>query len=120
MDKVENKVSTQERCRASMVLAGVGDAMGYRSGAWEFCASTSKILKDLNELTNDKGVLALDCSKWMVSDDTVELLATGEGMVIALNKNENNLSLDSLMKSIAIQTEKCGNDFTGRAPGKSE
>ena len=25
-----------ERYRASMVLAGVGDAMGYRNGAWEF------------------------------------------------------------------------------------
>ena len=26
----------EERYRASMVLAGVGDAMGYRNGAWEF------------------------------------------------------------------------------------
>jgi len=25
-----------ERYRATMVLAGVGDAMGYRNGAWEF------------------------------------------------------------------------------------
>jgi hypothetical protein len=25
-----------ERYRASMVLAGVGDAMGYRNGVWEF------------------------------------------------------------------------------------
>ena len=102
-----------------MILAGVGDAMGYRSGSWEFCASTSKILKDLNELTNGKGVLALDCSKWMVSDDTVELLATAEGMTIALG-SKGKVSLDSLMKIIAIQTQKCANDFTARAPGKGE
>ena len=29
-------VSLQDRYRAAMVLAGVGDAMGYRNGSWEF------------------------------------------------------------------------------------
>merc|ERR1740138_853489 len=55
-----------ERYHASMVLAAVGDAMGYRKGDWEFCASTSKILQDLHKLTDGKGVIALDCSHWMV------------------------------------------------------
>jgi len=36
-----------------------------------------------------------------VSDDTVELLATAEGMAIALG-NKNKTTLDSLMQSIAI------------------
>jgi ADP-ribosylarginine hydrolase len=83
-----------------MVLAGVGDAMGYKSGQWEFCASTSKIIKDLNEITNNKGVLFLNCKNWMVSDDTVELLATAEGLIKAFKANKKS-TFDDVMKSIA-------------------
>lgn len=32
----DDRPSLSSRYRASMVLAGVGDAMGYRNGAWEF------------------------------------------------------------------------------------
>eukprot|EP00928_Gymnodinium_smaydae_P026127 TRINITY_DN20604_c0_g5_i1.p1 TRINITY_DN20604_c0_g5~~TRINITY_DN20604_c0_g5_i1.p1 ORF type:complete len:453 (-),score=55.68 TRINITY_DN20604_c0_g5_i1:228-1469(-) len=95
--------------------------MGYKKGDWEFCASTSKILKDLDEMTGGRGILALDCSNWMVSDDTVEHLATAEGLVQALNIGVHaNISLDDIMRSIARETKRCGNDFTARAPGKSE
>lgn len=33
---MEAAPSLQERYTACMVLAGVGDAMGYRNGRWEF------------------------------------------------------------------------------------
>jgi len=102
----------------------MGDAMGYKKGDWEFCLSTSKILQDLHELTDGKGVLALDCSHWMVSDDTVEHLATAEGLVKALTSGGGNaaslFALDSIMQSIACETKRAGLDLTARAPGKTE
>eukprot|EP00927_Polykrikos_kofoidii_P059571 TRINITY_DN5471_c0_g1_i1.p1 TRINITY_DN5471_c0_g1~~TRINITY_DN5471_c0_g1_i1.p1 ORF type:complete len:427 (+),score=67.14 TRINITY_DN5471_c0_g1_i1:192-1472(+) len=113
--------SAEERCRASMVLGAVGDAMGYNKGAWEFCASTSKILLDLQSMTSGKGILALDCSSWMVSDDTVEHLATAEGLVRGIASDSfEDAPLNAMMCSIAKETKRAGNDFTARAPGKTE
>ena len=48
-----------ERYRASMVLSGVGDAMGYHNGKWEFCHSGRDIHDDLKKMGGlDKLVLA--------------------------------------------------------------
>ena len=40
---------TELECRyeASMVLTGVGDAMGYKNGDWEFCFDGEKIHSEL-------------------------------------------------------------------------
>lgn len=110
----------EERCRASMVLAAVGDAMGYKKGDWEFCHSTSKILRDLQELTGGRGILSLDCTNWMVSDDTVEHLATAEGLARAASSGKRALTIDDIMRAIARETKRAAADFTARAPGKSE
>jgi len=40
----------KEHYRASMVLSGVGDAIGYRNGMWEFCDSGAKIQAALHQL----------------------------------------------------------------------
>jgi len=40
----------KEHYRASMVLSGVGDAIGYRNGMWEFCDSGAKIQAGLRQL----------------------------------------------------------------------
>jgi len=116
-DTLMPAAASAERCQASMVLGAVGDAMGYRSGNWEFCASTSKIIRDLDELTSGRGIRALDCSNWMVSDDTVEHLATAEGLVRGLS---TSVSMDAIMCSVARETKKAAKDFTARAPGKTE
>jgi hypothetical protein len=36
----------KERFKASMVLAGVGDTLGYKNGAYEFCR--------IGQMINDK------------------------------------------------------------------
>jgi len=109
-----------------ILLHGIGDAMGYRGGSWEFALSTTKILNDLDDLTQNKGPMHLDVSNWVVSDDTVEHLATGEGLVEGLRelmkiKNQTfDSSLDILMRAIARKLKASEKDMTGRAPGKSE
>jgi len=42
-----------------MLLAGVGDAMGYKNGSWEFNYSSILIHKEMMELTKNKGPLSL-------------------------------------------------------------
>ena len=40
----------KEHYEASVVLSGVGDAIGYRNGMWEFCNSGAKIHSQLHHL----------------------------------------------------------------------
>jgi len=35
---------------ASMITSGIGDAMGYRNGSWEFCLSGMQIHEELSKL----------------------------------------------------------------------
>ena len=39
-----------ERYKASMVLSGAGDALGYKNGNWEFCHSGATIHEELEKL----------------------------------------------------------------------
>lgn len=103
----------QERFKASLVLSGVGDAMGYRRGKWEFNYSGKSIQKEMMELTDGKGVLHLNISKsWIVSDDTVMQLATAEALISGLDG-------DKLLKKIASNYVHCFKDMDGRAPGRT-
>jgi len=43
-------VTLKERYEASMVLSGVGDAIGYYNGKWEFCHSGAMIHAELSQL----------------------------------------------------------------------
>jgi len=43
-------VKLKEHYKASMVLSGVGDAIGYRNGKWEFCNSGAEIQAQLRDL----------------------------------------------------------------------
>jgi len=43
-------VDLKERYEASVVLSGVGDAIGYRNGWWEFCRSGADIHAELCQL----------------------------------------------------------------------
>ena len=43
-------VKMEERYVAAMVLSGVGDAMGYKGGRWEFTFVGEDIHKDLKKL----------------------------------------------------------------------
>lgn len=72
-----------ERYRASMLLAAVGDAIGYYRGKWEFCYEGVTIHEQMMNLTNNKGVLDIHVTKnrFPYSDDTVMHIATAKALV---------------------------------------
>ena len=88
--------------QAAMILAAVGDAMGYKNGKWEFCFDGEKIHSEVEKLG---GIEKLHIAKpdFIVSDDTVLLLSTAEGLV-----KESNSALDKLYSEIAFRYK---NDF---------
>ena len=65
---------------ACMVLGGVGDAIGYNDGKWEFCPSGERIQGELERMG---GVARLNPTKhrMIVSDDTVMHIATAEAIL---------------------------------------
>ena len=67
-----------ERYKAVMILSGVGDALGYKNGSWEFCHSGEAIHEELQQLG---GLEKIDINGWRVSDDTVLHIATAEALV---------------------------------------
>ena len=74
-----------------MVLAAVGDLLGFKGDAWEFQKSSIIIHKEFNEITNGRGMknmkLGMD---WKYSDDTVMHMATARGL---LGKTAQNRDL---------------------------
>lgn len=105
-----SKDDLENRFVASTLLAGVGDAIGYKNGEWEFCNSGVRIQQALKQLGGLEKI-AVDPHNWMVSDDTVMHLATGEALVSKWSTKAD------LYDAIATEYKKCFRDMTGRAPG---
>lgn len=66
-----------------MLLAAVGDAIGYKNGHWQFNRNGAEIHSQMMELTSQKGVLKLVVNKksFRYSDDTVMHFATAKGLI---------------------------------------
>lgn len=94
-----------ERYCASMVLAGVGDAMGYK---WEFEFSGEEIHKEVIAKSKGRGVLGLKIALpgWIVSDDTVMMIATAEGLVAADSSDAEQPFPEATLLKYTLQTKK--------------
>ncbi|NWQ98873.1 ADPRH hydrolase, partial [Burhinus bistriatus] len=92
-----------------MVLSGVGDALGYRGGRWEYCTSGPQIHAELAELGGLEAV-TLEPPEWPVSDDTVLHLATAEGLATGLEG-------EPLLQELARRYVAAMGDMEGRKPG---
>lgn len=101
-------VTLHERYVAAMVLSGVGDALGYRNGLWEFCCSGEKIHEELEKLG---GVKNIKIKKWRHSDDTVMHIATARALVSNV-KNKEDMYL-----KFAQAYKDSMKDMLGRSPG---
>ena len=110
----ESEVTLLLRYQACMVLAGVGDALGYNEGRWEFCHSGETIMGEV--MQRYKGIANLIPNGqicFILSDDTIMHIATAEALIQPW-KNEFEL-----LMIIAKEYVSCMNDMGGRAPGGS-
>ncbi|KAI8513150.1 hypothetical protein Bbelb_097890 [Branchiostoma belcheri] len=105
-----SETDTLERYKASMVLSGVGDALGYKNQEWEYNKSGPDIHKQLADLGGLSNI-TVELPGWPVSDDTVMHLATAEALVIDSEKKEH-IYLELCRRYVA-----CMNDMEGRKPG---
>ena len=101
----------ENRFQASMVLAGVGDAIGYKNGEWEFCVSGQRIHKELLMLGGLEKI-KVNPRSWRVSDDTVMHIATAEALLSPWKEDR-----EKLYSKLAEKYKECMNDMTERAPG---
>ncbi|XP_056620435.1 inactive ADP-ribosyltransferase arh2 isoform X1 [Triplophysa dalaica] len=69
-----------EKFQAAMILAGVGDALGYGKGRWQNCISGTRIQKELADL-GGLAALKLDTDKWPLSDGALMLMTTAQALV---------------------------------------
>lgn len=107
----EEETSLAKRFEASMVLAGVGDAIGYKNGEWEFCRSGPRIHEHLQALGGIEKI-KVNPQMWMISDDTVMHIATAEALVSPWNEDK-----EKLYSTLAQKYIDCMRDMAGRAPG---
>ncbi|XP_046864047.1 protein ADP-ribosylarginine hydrolase-like [Xenia sp. Carnegie-2017] len=108
---LENTVQLSEKYEAVMVISGVGDALGYKNGLWEFCYSGTQIHEELEKLG---GLDKIDIKGWRVSDDTVLHIATAEALDSEWTTKEELLSI------MATKYKKtCAEDMWERAPGQT-
>ena len=111
-----SQVDLKERIVAGCLLAGTGDALGYKNASWEFCRSGQAIYEELQSLGGlDKVVLELP--RFMVSDDTVMHKATAEAL--CSNWKSSEKPWETLFRSLAANYKECMSDMTGRAPGNT-
>ncbi|CAF0913289.1 unnamed protein product [Brachionus calyciflorus] len=102
----------EERYEACMILHGVGDAMGYNRGKWEFNFSGEDIHKQLEQLG---GVESLSLKNWIVSDDTILHLAIAECLI----ENKELKPSDKLYLKLIPFYKSGMRDMKDRAPGNT-
>lgn len=101
----------EDRYKACMILAAVGDAVGYKNGSWEFNYSGVDIH---NELARMGGVEGINTEGWKLSDDTIMHLATAEALIKA---KQAKADFHTQIKLLAKEYVACRSDMSGRAAG---
>ncbi|XP_003385106.3 PREDICTED: protein ADP-ribosylarginine hydrolase-like [Amphimedon queenslandica] len=112
-DQGQPPIDSKIKFKACMLLAGVGDALGYKNGAYEFCRNGPAINREVDEELGGVKNIKVNTKNWMVSDDTVMHIATAEALVSKWADDE------ALYTTLATKYIKCMKDMSGRAPGNT-
>ncbi|XP_062312228.1 ADP-ribosylhydrolase ARH1-like [Osmerus eperlanus] len=107
---MSNKISLEERYETFMVLSGVGDALAYNHGDWEFEQNGKVIHAEVKK----GGIAKLDAKHFPVTGDTVMHLATAEALVEA----GEGATLPQVYLTLVREYIKSMKDMHGRAPGR--
>lgn len=83
-----------DKFKAALVLAAVGDALGYRNFSKENNALGAKIQQELKEIGGLEN-LVLSSDKWPVSDNTLMHMATAEAVITGRYDGTSKCSLES-------------------------
>ncbi|XP_071599843.1 inactive ADP-ribosyltransferase ARH2 isoform X2 [Heliangelus exortis] len=98
-----------DKFKAALVLAGVGDALGYRNFSRENNALGAKIQQELKEIGGLEN-LVLSPDKWPVSDNTLMHMATAEAVITEY------LSLEDLYRELVKRYVDAIDRLPGRRP----
>lgn len=105
---------TMERFRAAMVLAAIGDTVGFLNGRLEFARDLHRVHWTVRVLG---GLENLSLKPLVVSDDTVMHLATAKALSTSLRSGYDCRWLTEACRTMALQYVRCMQDMQGRAPG---
>lgn len=108
----DDALPLSERYEACMVLSGVGDALGYNHGSWEFERNGEVIHR---EVAKKGGLARLDAKDFLLSDDTVMHLATAEALTEVGKKGKE--TLQRLIGELVKKYIECMTDMHGRSAG---
>ena len=96
-EKSGASVSRKERYVACVVLGSCGDAIGHRDRKWEFMKSGTAIRRELEEMTDGKGVMYLKVTpeNFPLSDDSMLNGATAKALI------QHATTKDDIVKRVA-------------------
>ena len=103
----------EERFKASLILGGAGDALGYKNGSYEFCRRGDAIIAEVESFPGGLAGVKVDPKNWMISDDTVMAIATAKALLSGWETPAK------LYSSLAQEYIECMEDMTGRAAGNT-
>ncbi|NXX44479.1 ARHL1 protein, partial [Tricholaema leucomelas] len=99
-----------DKFKAALVLAAVGDALGYRNFSKENNALGAKIQQELKEIGGLEN-LVLSPDKWPVSDNTLMHMATAEAVITA-----DYWCLEDLYRELVKRYVDAIDKLSGRRP----
>ncbi|CAF1310293.1 unnamed protein product [Rotaria sordida] len=105
-----------ERYKASMILSGVGDALGYRNGIWLYNNSGKDIYREFIETFQQIEHIHIQLPQWRLSDNSILHLAIGECLSEYGEKDPSS----ELYSSIVKKLKSILNDLKNRHPNSNQ
>ncbi|CAF3606061.1 unnamed protein product [Adineta steineri] len=110
-----NSNNLLEQYKACMILSGVGDSLGYRSGIWQFNSNGKDIHRELYERFDQIEDIRIELPQWRVSDDTVLHLAIAQVLAEYGDRDPS----PTLYSRVAKKLKEILNDLKNRHPSSS-
>ena len=101
-----------QQFEASLVLSGVGNAIGFKNSAWEMCKSGVQIHEEASLLGGIENI-TIESTQWPVNVDTLLTITTAESLI------SNWKGMHDLNQALAGSIKKCIDSMTVLSPGET-